>query len=222
MMKYSRTYMKGIIVSLAVAVSALQLVQAQGTFLSNLGQPSAGSVVVGSDSWLAAIFHTGTNAGGYMLDSIQLAMADASGSPSGFTVMVYAPDAGSYFPGHSLGTLNGSLNPVTSGIYTYTPATNLTLAPRGDYSIVLTAGTPVANGAYGSSYVGINSYNPSDGWFCRGLWTSSNGGPLWTGSAGAFPQFAINATIIPEPSVLSLFVLGGFLLVWHGRKAPVG
>ena len=218
--KQSKTYMKSIIVFLAVAVAAPQTIYAQGTiYLSNLDQPSAGSLAAGSHSWLAAIFHTGTNAGGYMLDSIQLAMADASGNPGGFTVMVYAPDAGSYFPGHNLGTLSGSLNPVTSGIYTYTPATSLTLAPRGDYSIVLTAGTPVANGAYGWSYAGINSYNPSGGWLCRGLWTSGNGSPPWIGSGGAFPQFAIYATAVPEPGVLSLFVLGGFFLVWHRRKA---
>jgi hypothetical protein len=58
-------------------------------YLSNLGQSSTGSLAVGSDSWLAASFGTGTNEGGYELNSIQLAMTDASGNPSGFTVMIY-------------------------------------------------------------------------------------------------------------------------------------
>jgi len=221
-MKQSRTYMKSSILLLAVAVVAPQLIQAQGTFLSNLGQSSAGSLAVASDSWFAAGFFTGTNAAGYMLDSIQLAMTDASGSPSGFTVSLYSPATGSVRPDRSLATLNGSLDPVSSGIYTYTPATNLTLAPNYAYSIVLTAGTPLANGAYGWSYAAINSYNPSDGWLCRGVWTSSNGSVPWTGSAGAFPLFAVNATAVPEPGVLSLFILGGFLVVSRRRKVPVG
>jgi hypothetical protein len=61
---------------------AQQLALAQGTttYLSNLGQASAGSLAVGSDSWLAAPFGTGFNAGGYVLDSAQLSLTDASGN----------------------------------------------------------------------------------------------------------------------------------------------
>lgn len=120
--------------------------------------------------------------------------------------------------GSSLGTLNGSLDPVTSGIYTYTPAGSLTLAPDQAYCIVLTAGTPVANGAYEWSYADMNSYNPSGGWSFIGVWTSSNGSAPWVGSGGTFPQFAINATAVPEPSTLGLLSLGAFFLVCHRRK----
>ena len=173
--------MKAIIGGIIVFAVALapQIVQAQGTmtYLSNLNQASAGSLAVGSDSWLAAGFGTGNNANGYVLNSIQLGMTDASGNPSNFTVMIYA-NAGptGIFPGSSLGTLDGSLNPATGGIFTYTPASNLTLSPSTFYYIVLTAGTTVANGAYDWSYAGANSYNPSGGWFSLGgIWTSSNG-----------------------------------------------
>ncbi|MGA3213100.1 MAG: choice-of-anchor R domain-containing protein, partial [Terriglobales bacterium] len=152
-----KTIISGIMASVFGLLTP-QLLQAQGTtYLSNLDQSSAGSLAVGSDSWLAGIFTTGLNPGGYVLNSIQLAMTDASGSPGGFMVMLYAPAIGGILPGSSLGTLNGSLNPVTSGIYTYTPAATLTLAPNVPYSIVLTAGTAVANGAYELSCAGINS-----------------------------------------------------------------
>ncbi len=214
--------MRSIIIVLAAALSAPQITQAQGTvtYLSNLPQSSAGSLAVGSDSWLAAVCQTGTNADGYVLDSIQLAMSDAIGSPNGFTVMLYAPAIGSFLPGHSLGTLNGSLSPVAGGVYTYTPASNLTLTPRTPYSIVLTAGTAVANGAYGWSYGGTNSYNPSDGWSTiGGVWSSSNGLTHWIGTGGSFPRFALNATPVPEPGALSLLALGGLLLVWRDRKS---
>jgi hypothetical protein len=204
---------------------AAQILQAQGTtYLFNLDQSSVGSVAVGSNSWLTENFRVGTNPGGYVLNSIQLAMTDAVGSPGGFQVMIYAPAGGSSLPEQSLGTLNGSLDPVTAGIYTYTPAATITLAAHRSYDIVLTAGTAVANGAYGWSYAGMNSYNPTDGWstlsgIVAGVWTSSNGSPPWIGSHSTFAQFAINATGVPEPSTLGLLALGGCLLVWRRWRA---
>ena len=222
------TIISGIIASV-FGLLAPHILQAQGTtYLSNLDQSSVGSLGAGSNSWFAGIFETGTNPGGYVLNSLQLAMTDASGNPSGFMVSLYSSLAGGVSPGSSLGTLTGSLNPVTAGIYTYTPAANLTLAPNDPYFIVLTAGTAVANGAYEWSLAGTASYNPTDGWstlvrvtggFAGGVSTSSNGSSPWVGNESAFAQFAVNGSPVPEPGVLSLLVLGGFFLVWHGRKA---
>src|SRR5208282_1548934 len=177
--------MKKIIIMFVVTLLAPQITQAQGTiYLSNLGQPSTGSLAVGSNSWLAAGFQTGRNADGYMLNTVQLGMTDVSGNPSGFTVMVYANlSPVTILPGSSIGTLNGSTNPATGGIFTYPPASDLTLSPGTPYFIVLTAGTAIADGAYEWSLAGANSYNPSGGWFSLGaVWTSSNGSS-WLGSA---------------------------------------
>ena len=228
--KQEWTYMRKLIISGIIAsvfgLLAPQILQAQGTtYLSNFDQSSVGSLAVGSDSWVAGIFETGTNPSGYVLNSIQLAMTDALGSPGGFTVMLYAPASGSPLPGRSLGTLNGSLNPVTAGIYTFTPTAPITLPVEYVYNIVLTAGTAVADGAYEWSYAGISSYNASGGWSTLagalgGAWTSTNGSLSWNGSDGStFPQFAVNGSAVPEPGGLSLFVVGGFLLVWRRRKA---
>jgi hypothetical protein len=209
-----------------IALLAPQAIQAQGTvtYLSNLGQTSTGSVAVGSDSWLAVNLITGINAGGYVLNSVQLAMTDASGNPSGFSVMLYSMKA-SGAVGSSLGTLNGSLNPVTSGIFAYSPASSITLTPHTDYYLVLTAATAVANGAYDWSLSGTYSYNPSDGWGVGsnegtiGIYGSSLNGLSWNlGNQGNL-QFAVNATPIPEPGVLSLSALSSLVFLWQRRKA---
>ena len=222
---YNISYMKKNLIkySLVFSIAFLfpQLIQAQGTvYLSNLAQASTGGVTVGSNSWFAAEFRTGTNTGGYLLNSVQLGMTDASGSPNGFTVLIYsAISIATTLPGSSLGTLNGSLSPATAGVFTYTPVANLTLSRQTDYFIVLTAATAIANGAYGLSLSGIDSYNPSGNWrviqgLFSGVYGSSNGS-AWNSLAGTYPQFAIDATAIPEPGVLSLFALGSLGLLWR-------
>ena len=215
--------MKSIISMFVVGLLAQQIAVAQGTttYLSNLGQASAGSLAVGSDSWLAAPFLTGNNAGGYVLDSVQLALADAADSPSGFTVMLYA-GANPVGPGPAsyLATLHGSLDPVAAGVYTFTPASTLTLRPGVFYDVVLTAETPVAVGAYEWSFATTSAYNPTDYWLAGGpVLTSGNGSSPWNVSGATCAQFAINATDVPEPSTLGLLALGGFVFLWHRRKA---
>jgi hypothetical protein len=219
----ARGKIAGSLAILAVGLLAPQIGQAQGsiTFLSNLEQTSAGGDQVGSDSWLAAAFQTGINAAGYELNSIQLAMTDASGAPGGITVKLYAnispPIALS--PGASLGVLSGLSDPTTAGTYTYAPVSSLTLSPNSYYFIVLTAGTTVANGAYDWSHAGANNYNPNGGWRSfAGGWTSANG-TSWNASTAVFSQFAINATPAPEPGVMGLFALGGLLVAFQRRKA---
>ena len=127
--------MKKLIILFAFGLLARQVAPAQGsiTYLSNLAQPSAGSFAVGSDSWQATIFHTGYNIGGYVLDSIQLALTPAAGDPNSFAVLLYSSIPGSgrvNSPGSELGSLDGPLNPVPGGVFTYTPASNLIFSPR--------------------------------------------------------------------------------------------
>ena len=204
----------------ALAVLAPHIAQAQSTlYISSLAQTSSGSSSVGNDSWLAADFLTGTNVGGYSLNSFQLALTDASGNPSGFTAMLYSEGSvGAPLPGSSLGTLNGSLNPVAGGIYTFSPASNLALLPRTMYFIVLTAGTAVANGAYEWSFTSTYAPTLSGGWHGDDAFLSSSDGLHWHFNS-AYAQFGIYGSAVPEPSTLGLLALGGCFLVWRRRKA---
>src|SRR5438046_149607 len=89
---------------------------AQGTiFLSNLGQAPVGNGAVGIDSWLAQPFGTGTNATGYVLNSVQLLMNPGVGSPSGFTAAIYS-SPGNDPPVTLLGSLAGS-DPAAGGVF---------------------------------------------------------------------------------------------------------
>ena len=216
--------MKKIIVILAAGLLAQQIIQAQGTlYLSNLGQPSTGSLAVGSNAWYAADFITGTNAGGYILNSVNLAMTDATSNPSGFTALIYSAVAlSSVNPGSNLETLNGSANPAANGIYTYTDSSNLILSPNTGYFIVLTSGTAITNGAYqwiitSTPSSGYNSYH----WGGGNLFLHSNNGSSWSFTSGTYGQFAIDATAVPEPSSLGLLVLGGLGFFWHRRETKV-
>lgn len=213
---------RGIIV-FAVLLLAPQITNAQGTtYLSNLSQSSARNRAVGSDAWLAVGFETGNNASGYVLDSIQLAMIDSSGSPNAFAVMLYsAIGQGDYLPGNSFVTLNGSLSPVTGGIYTYTTSSSTILSPNTAFFMVLTSGTTIANGTYNWSYANTFSYNSAGNWRAPlgqsavDDYQSSNG--LNWSFVGGPSQFAITATPVPEPSAGMLVGFGGILLLGFGR-----
>jgi hypothetical protein len=216
------------IIILSLARLSPSFAEAQGTvaYVSNLGRSQAGSLAVGSDSWVGNEFTVGTNTGGYALNSVQLAMADAVGNPNGFTVTLYANWAGPT-SGHGTGdvsfilSLLGSTNPSTAGIYTYTPQTALYLSQNYIYSVVLTAGTPVANGSYNWSE-GDGALGLSDGWNSVYYLFYSSDGLTWSSnptSYGNYPEFAVSAVAAPEPGVSAFWGIG-ILLFCPWRKLP--
>ncbi len=203
----------------AAVVWSPHVTRAQGTaYVSNLGFTSSGSLPVASDSWLAGNFITGTNARGYLLNSVRLALGDASGNPSGFTAMLYASPATGGLPISWVGTLGGSLDPVAAGTYTYSPTSSLTLSPIRVYWVVLTAGTPAADGAYAWSTTAAYPPLSTGGWSGGRDFLSSIDGLNWQSVPGAYAQFAIAATDVPEPGVGTLLVLGLLAPGWRAAR----
>jgi hypothetical protein len=191
---------------MALGLLLPQMMPAQGTtYVSFLGNPSQTNTTVGSDSWRAAYFQTGTNSYGYHLDSIQLLMGDSIGSPDGFVVSLYTLNLNGFVPETNLGTLNGS-DPTSAGISTYT-SSSLTLAPSTRYFIVLTGGTPVSSGAFNWS-IGSGAFSAIDGWSPGGSFRASSDGVSWTAYRPNPFQYAVNATVVPEPAIYALVGLG--------------
>ena len=194
---------------IALAILTLPLcVTAQGTtYFSNGGVSSDGHVNVGSDSWGAAWFQTGSAASGYTLESIQLFMGDTAGSPSGFSAMLW-----NFQTGQPILTLTGP-NPTTAGIYTFS-ASSFVMPPNKVYWFVATSQTPTAGGGFTWAYTSQNVLgNP---WLGGGYQVSIDG-LNWTRESGREFQFAVNAQLIPEPSSHTLVALGSIVVAALGR-----
>lgn len=194
------------------------LTQAQGTlYVSNLGQTPTGSAAIGSNLWIAQRIITGNDPGGYALNSVQLLMDGVSGSPSGFNVSLYSFNTADLEPGNSLSSLSGP-DPSAGGIFTYT-ASGLELSPSTSYLVVVTAETPIAQGAYVWSIGGLYGVG-SDQWEIYSEYFTSPDGSSWTayGRQGAF-QLGIYATAIPEPATLALTALGLVALSFRRHRS---
>ena len=209
-----------IIVSI-IQLTCMGIARAQGTLaLSNLGQTSITNISVGSDSWLLQGFFTGTNTGGYELNSVQLLLGAAAGNPSGFTVSLYNM-ANNGDTGSSLAQLNGSANPLTPSLYTYT-ASGITLLPKVPYAIVVTATTPIATGAYDWRGVGSPGFLFPQQWGFFNLSYSSSDGLNWNVTRAYFFQMGIYATPVPEPGTGALICLGlAGLILWRRKRRGV-
>lgn len=210
-MKKCRSKTLGLLMVLAITRCC---VQAQGiVYKSNLSGDSTGSYPVASDSWLATYFYTGINPDGYLLNSVQLAMLDGTGTPASFAVSLHS-DVGLFgpAPGPSLAGLFGATDPQPAGTYTYLAPPNLLLLPSTGYHIVLSAGTALADGAYQWSTTSTSPVDPGNYWVGGYLGVSSDGLPSGWRYTRSYPQFALNATPIPEPSTLALVGLGGLFL----------
>jgi len=191
-------------------------VAAQGTiYFSNLGVTPTGDAAVASDSWIAQPIITGTNVGGYVLNSIQMLMTPSSGTPSTFKLLIYDVSPSGQFvePGTAISSLTGS-DPSAGGVFTYV-ASGVLLSPARFYFLVASAASPVSTGSFGWSTTTSDVAQRTDAWGIGGFYYSSPDGLSWQISRDHNFQFAVNATQIPEPASFALLCCGGVLLAGH-------
>jgi hypothetical protein len=188
----------------------------QGTivYVSSINTPSGGFGAVASDSWLAQGFGTGTHTNGYMVTGVQLQMTNATGNPSGLSVSIYSRN--DIFPGSLLAPLTGDSNPLTSGIYSYSPA-NVVLAPNSLYFLVVTSSQPLSTGAFRWQTLASSQFDRNG--LILGFPYSAVDGTLWErGGSSHFFQFSVTAITVPEPTGSMLMLAAAILSVRQRRK----
>ena len=194
------------LLTVALGIFAAPHLPAQTVYVSNLADADDGGVYCAVDSWDAAEFTTGASAGGYSLNSIQIAMdgvLPANSSPIGFAVWLAADSGGQ--PGGNVGALTGSSNPNIPGTYTYT-ASGITLSPSTSYWIVATAATTLPKGGYLWGDTASSAYTSSGGWSINNATRdiSHDGGSTWTATSVSLLRFNVSAGAVPEPKVIVL------------------
>lgn len=200
--------MKKTIAAIVCVISLLPLrtTQAQGVlYVSNLGLPAAGSGAIGSNSWFAQTFVTGSNPGGYVLSSVQLLMDAPLGTPGGFTVSIYSKTGDPHSehepgdsPQASLGSLTGS-EPTTVGIFSYTTP-GIVLSPHTFYFVVVTAATSTNDSSY--TWSATSGLTQSKGFTIDDEFFGSSDGSTWTW----YPrqrtfQIGLYASAVPPPNL---------------------
>jgi hypothetical protein len=199
------------IVSCCIAIQAMNAC-AQSVF-SNLGQTPVGSLAIANNSWRAERFYSGPNTGGYTLNSIQIQLGTPTGTPSGFSLGIYDSNGfGGNTPGNLLQSLVGP-EPSGSGVLTYQSPSFL-LGPNSAYFIVATAAKPLASGSFQWDITSWVDQAHVFDFGAGGLLFQSSDGNTWTYSRPNNFVFAVNATVVPEPSICALASVCccGFLL----------
>ena len=158
--------------------------------VSNLDQTKDSVAYVGRDLWgnssSAAGFTTGSNSGGYTLQSVTVKMENTVGSPTGLTVAIHASSGGNPAASATY-TLTGPNPPLPNAQNTYSCVGTCSLDAGAEYFLVLSATAP----STGDNYYIVETTNSNNetntpagaGWsianvskyrFDGGNWTDSN------------------------------------------------
>jgi hypothetical protein len=180
-------------------------------FLDNTNQPIDGIFSMGHDyGTVGAQFQTGANSGGYLFNQLEMQFADATGIPifSGLSVAIFS-NASYNAPGMIISSLQPIQNPLTAGLYKFTPITATTLESDTLYWMVIVIASASFNDCYNVTYTGTTDASSPDGWVFTGKTAIGQPG---------IPIFSIGATPVPEPSVVTIALVGGLWLFTQRKR----
>ena len=184
-----------------------------GVSVSNLFGSLSASCDVGvsnnSKRQCAASFRTGSASNGYTLDSITARFRAGEGSPSGFSIALYA-GSGDKPTGSALVTLSGSApSASSSSTRTYACSGNgCDLTASTTYFVVMT--TPDTTGTHHYTWRATDSYSetkvPSDnGW---SIGNEIRTGNNWNSSSSFAGRMKVAATVNVDPSLTASGISG--------------
>lgn len=176
------------------------------TVLSTLGQNySAGWYASASDNPIALSFQTGPTQI-WSLDEITLKLIVHSPSSDPLTVQLWSDLEAQ--PGAALTTLvPDTLNPATSGNYSYSTDVELILSAGTSYWIVLLS---TSESSYNIANAPGSGSTSDEGWTVptNNFAFSNNGGESWNAMPDGIYGFEVSATAVPEPSSYLLLGIG--------------
>ena len=194
----------------AFLLTLSRLAPAQGSaYLSNTNQPVADTINL--DGLVAAWFWTGTNAGGYLFNSLQFLFSESEGKPpvpTFFSVLVMG------YPEISVPILANLVpvdNPTNAGLHAFLPDAEVMLNPntRYPFDFISTSGTSFQNFRW--SLTDSTNSSSVDGWRVEENLNATQPG---------IPFFVINATAIPEPSAFALLIMPLTAILCAVSKRP--
>ncbi len=188
----------------AVAVGLVGLsVSASAQIVSNLGEEPIQVIPAVRGTALASnAFTTGSNLGGYTLDSATINIRGVNGSPGDLVVGIHASSG--LNPGAQLEDLAGA-DPQAAGNHTFT-SSGINLNANTTYHIQLSSPTSSGESAYSWFATESDSQTSTDGWtiadagrdFAEESWGNLTEGKSY--------HFSIQATPVPEPHEYAMFV----------------
>ncbi len=166
--------------------------QAQDTLVSNTGQP----LVFAENQERGATFTTGTNAGGYTLSTVDVALVTASGRDTVVTIRA----GGSANPGAIVATLANPSSFTSNAVNTFTAPAGTTLAANTTYWLVVNDGrrtTSSQNVVIATTTA--TAQTGAAGWSIGDVSRFRAGDEIWRGS-NRITRFAVKGTAVNLPA----------------------
>ncbi len=184
-------------------LASFAAVRADIIAVSSIGAPTTDGTPVSKSAWVADKFTTGSNASFLTLTNVTIQFHSSTGT-GGYFVSIYNDVLGA--PGSALATLTGSTNPNTTGNFTYTPSSPITLDASTSYWLV--EGSTSSTNLYQPMYVTTNTPFTGHGWTITGnYYVSTNvvNVPTWGLLHTDGPtQYNISVAFVPEPTTYAL------------------